>query len=115
MTDDQREALASMQRKADELNAKHPVPIGLPPEIAGHAANRYTRSRRCGKCGGIVGPSKPEERECACEQVRCTMADGKVAYLTLAELNLIISARPVDVVQTDLTHLYVVNTEHEKA
>ena len=77
----------------------------------------FQPSRRCGKCGGIVGPSKPEERECACEQVRCTTADGKVVYLTLAELNLIISARPVDVVQTDLTHLYggIAGTEHEKA
>jgi len=105
MTDDQREALARMQRKVDELNANHPGPVGLPPKIAGNAPNRYPPSRRCGKCGGIVGPAKPEERECTCEQVRCTMADGTVVYLTRAELNLIISARPVDVLPGDLSSL----------
>lgn len=105
MTDDQREALARMQRKVDELNAKHLVPVGLPPEIAGNAPKRYPPSRRCGKCGGIVGPAKPGERECTCEQVRCVTADGFVVYLTRAELNLIIWARPADLVQTDLASL----------
>ena len=105
MTDDQREAFARMQRKIEELNAQHPVPVGLPPEIAGNAPKTYQPSRRCGKCGGIVGPAKPEEWECTCEQVRCTMADGTDVYLTRAELNLIISARPVDVLPGDLSSL----------
>jgi hypothetical protein len=105
MTDDQREVLARMQIKIDEWNAKHPVPVGLPPEIAGNDPKTYAPSRRCGKCGGIVGPAKPEERECTCEQVRCTLADGTVVYLTRAELNLIISARPVDGLPGDLSSL----------
>jgi hypothetical protein len=57
MTNDQREALARLQRKSDELNAKHPVTVGLPPEIAGNApktnsarpALRKVR-RNCGTC-----------------------------------------------------------------
>ncbi len=105
MTDDLQEALARMQRKIDELNANHPVPVGLPPEIAGNAPKRYPPSRRCGKCGGTVGPAKPEERQCTCEQVRCVTADGVVVYLTRAELKFIISARPVEVPQGDLASL----------
>jgi hypothetical protein len=101
MTDDQREALTSMQRKMDELNALHPVTVGLPPEIAGNAPKTYQPSRRCGKCGGVVRTANSGERECTCEQVVCVLADGTVVYLTRGELNLIISARPVEVPGTD--------------
>jgi hypothetical protein len=114
MTDDQREALARMQIKIDELNPMHSVPVGLPPEIAGNNRKKYPPSRRCGKCGGTVGPAKPGERECTCEQVRCTMADGTVVYLTRAELKLIISARPVDVLPGDLSGLDVGNARRDR-
>ena len=100
ITDDQREALASMQRKINEPNTNHPVPVGLPPEIAGNAPKRYPHNRRCGKCGGM-GTANPGERKCDCEQVACVLADGTVVYLTRGELNLIISARPVEVPGAD--------------
>ena len=81
--------------------------------ISGKPPVRLPPSRRCGKCGGVVGPAQPEERECACELVRCVMVDGMVVYLTRAELNLIISARPVEVPGTDLGRLDTGDTRQE--
>ncbi len=61
-----------------------------------------TYSRRCGNCGGIIGSSGPGEKNCTCEQVRCVTAQGSVIYVTQAELDFILSARPPEVVQIDV-------------
>jgi hypothetical protein len=42
------------------------------------------------------------------------MADGTVVYLTRAELKLIISARPVDVLPVDLSGLDVGNARRDR-
>jgi hypothetical protein len=102
MTKEQQAAITKMRRISAGRSDYRSVPVGLPPEIAGKTPGICPPSRRCGKCGGIVGPAKPGERKCTCEQVACVMVDGTVVYLTRTELKLIISARPVDVPGTDL-------------
>ena len=91
------------KRTKPMVNPGHVAPAEkpLPAAITGKTSVTLQPSRRCGKCGGVVGPAQPGERKCGCEQVRCVTMDGMVVYLTRAELNLIISARPVEVPGTD--------------